>query len=83
MTPVHYKARVLPDGHLPLPENCGVKTGDEVEVTLAPPVAGSDEEKGARQRDYGRKHWAGAFQSGLTDVAEHHDDYLYGAPKEQ
>ncbi len=41
MTPVHYKTRILPDGHLSVPEEFHARAGDEVEVTLAP-VAPND-----------------------------------------
>lgn len=43
MTPTHYTAKVLPDGHLPLPKEFPVHAGDEVEVTLVPVVPTSDE----------------------------------------
>ena len=80
MTPVHYKAKVLPDGHLPLPEDCAAKAGEEVEVTVAPaspaPRPTSDEEVGRWQRDNVLRDLVGIANSGLTDGAERHDDYL-------
>ncbi len=36
MTPYHYKARILPDGHLPVPDDCHLRAGEEVEVTILP-----------------------------------------------
>jgi hypothetical protein len=41
MTPFHYKAKILPDGHLPVPEDCHVRAGEEVEVTLLPAEHGN------------------------------------------
>ena len=77
MTPAHYTAKVLPDGHLPLPKYVSLKAGDEVEVTVAPIPAVTDEMTGTRQRDHGLKHLAGIGHSGLTDIAEKHDEYLF------
>ncbi len=79
MTPVHYKSKVLPDGHLPLPADAHANVGDEVEVTIVPVSTESDEEIGRRQREEGLK-MAGIIHSGKSDVSVRHDDYLYGKP---
>jgi hypothetical protein len=78
MTPIRYKARILPDGHLPVPEELQAHAGDEVEVTVAPAVA-TDGETLARERwEYFKRTWLGKFRSGCSDLAANHDEYLYG-----
>ncbi len=77
MTPAHYTAKVLPDGHLPLPKDFPVRAGDEVEITVAPavppaPADGLD----ARTRRFLEK-WVGAGAGSGEGVAERHDDFLY------
>jgi hypothetical protein len=42
MSPISYSARVLSDGHLPLPEGLSMPPGQEVRVTIAP-VEGNGE----------------------------------------
>lgn len=70
-----FKSKVLPDGHLSLPEEVAKATGEEFEVTLNPVKA---------------EHLAGGECSlaGIIDIAtdctdrdisSHHDKYLYGA----
>lgn len=77
MSPIHYTAKVLSDGHLPLPENFVAKTGDEVEVVLMPANGDLD----SRKKDpagYFLEHWAGTLRGSGEPVAEQHDEYLYG-----
>lgn len=77
MTPAHYTAKVLPDGHLPLPKDFPAHAGDEVEVTVAPavPAAGGN---GADARTHRfLEKWVGIGAGGGEGVAEHHDDHLY------
>lgn len=78
MTPIRYKAKILPDGHLPAPEGLHVQPGDDVEITVSPaPVA--DGEALARERwQYFRRNWLGKFRGTESDVAARHDEYLYG-----
>jgi len=78
MAPIHYKAKILPDGHLPVPEGLQARAGDEVEVTIHPSVP-TDGEAAARQRaEYLLRKWAGIGRGSGSGVAERHDDILYG-----
>jgi hypothetical protein len=78
MKPIEYKAKILPDGHLPLPEGIPAKAGDEVQVTIALSDAPEGEPEAPTHWEYLLKHWVGVGKSRSTDVAERHDDYLYG-----
>lgn len=77
MEHIEYKARILPDGHLPLPEGVPAKAGDEVHVTIALPETPDGEAEARKRSDYLFKHWVGVVQSGRSDGARRHDDYLY------
>ena len=80
MSEYRYHARILPDGHLPVPEGTPVQIGDEVDVVITPrPDAnGGAEVENRRRAQRLLTRWAGVFRSGKGDVAERHDDYLYG-----
>ncbi|MBI4564851.1 MAG: hypothetical protein HY716_09200 [Planctomycetes bacterium] len=78
MAPIHYKATVLPDGHLPLPPELAAHTGDEVDVTVSLPFTLPTEEEGRKQIQYLMKHWAGAAKGTGESLAQDHDEYLYG-----
>lgn len=78
MSPFHYKARILPDGHLPLPESFPGRAGEEVEVTLLPTEGGDGTGEAEERADHLIKKWAGRGQGSGKGVAEHHDDHLYG-----
>ncbi len=77
MTPFHYKARILPDGHLPLPESFHGQAGEEVEVTVLP----SGEQDGAAAVTERAEHllrtWTGVGRGSGRGVAESHDEHLY------
>ena len=78
MTPFHYKARILPDGHLPVPKDFPVQAGEEVEITL---LAGGQANGAAQARERAEhllKAWAGVGRGSGTGVAERHDEHLYG-----
>jgi hypothetical protein len=75
--PIEYKARILPDGHLPLPEGIPAKVGDEIKVTIALPEGPVSVEEARKQSDFRLKHWKGVVKSGLSDGALRHDNYLY------
>jgi len=77
MKPIEYSARILPDGHLPLPEGVPAKVGDELKVTIVLPEAPNGAEEARKRSDYLFKHWKGVVQSGVSDGAQRHDDYLY------
>ncbi len=78
MTPYHYKAKILPDGHLPVPDDCHAHAGDEVEVTLLPASHGNGASEATQRADYLLKKWAGTGHGSGSGVAERHDDHLYG-----
>jgi hypothetical protein len=78
MTPFHYKAKILPDGHLPVPEDCHVQAGEEVEVTLLPAKNGNGAAEAKERAEYLLKRWAGVGRGSGSGVAEHHDEHLYG-----
>lgn len=80
MTPIRYTAKVLPDGHLPLPEGYALKVGDPVDVTLAAIAGETDDDVARRQREAGRKV-AGSLATGTTDGGTNHDKYIYGKPR--
>jgi len=79
MEQIEYKARILPDGHLPLPEGIPAKAGDEVHVTITLPETPDAEAKALKQWEHLRGHWMGAIETGLSDGALRHDDYIYGS----
>ncbi len=78
MTPFRYKAKILPDGHLPLPGDFPVRTGEEIEVTLSPAEPGNGAAEAIRRADHILERWAGVGRGGGSGVAERHDDHLYG-----
>ena len=78
MTPFHYKAKILPDGHLPVPEDCHVHAGEEVEVTLLPSEPGSGDAEARQRSEHLLKKWAGVGRGSASGIAEHHDEHLYG-----
>ena len=80
MSEYRYQARILPDGHLPVPEGAPVHAGDEVDVVLTPRAKtnGTTEAENRRRAQRLLTHWAGIFKSGRGDLAQRHDDYLYG-----
>ena len=77
MTPFHYKARILPDGHLPLPESFQGHAGEEVEVT----VQSSEKVNGAAEAELRADHllrtWVGVGRGSGRGIAESHDEHLY------
>jgi hypothetical protein len=77
MSSISYCARVLPDGHLPIPAGAPVGVGDLVQVTLTP-IPSDDDVDALRQSEYLFQHWCGAARGSGRGVAEHHDDELYG-----
>ena len=77
MTPFRYKARILPDGHLPVPEEFHPKAGQEVEVSITSPEDTNGEAEALRRSDHLLKRWAGAGRGSGTGVAGSHDDHLY------
>ncbi len=77
MTPFHYKARILPDGHLPVPEDCHVRAGEEVEVTILSTASENGAEEAALRAEHLLKTWAGAGRGSGRGVAERHDEHLY------
>jgi len=78
MTPFHYKAKILPDGHLPVPEECHVGAGEEVEVTLLPAEHCNGAAEAKERAEHLLKKWAGVGRGSGSGVAEHHDEHLYG-----
>lgn len=78
MKSIEYNAKVLPDGHLPLPEGMPAKAGDELKVTIALPEDLESVAEARKQSDHLFKHWKGVVRSGVSDSARRHDDYLYG-----
>ncbi|MBI2932655.1 MAG: hypothetical protein HYY16_13490 [Planctomycetes bacterium] len=78
MTPIRYTARILPDGHVPVPEGISVHAGDEVEVILTPAVPANGDALARQQWDYFKRTWLGAARGCGADVAAKHDDILYG-----
>ena len=78
MSPIQYTTKVLPDGHIPLPKDYPAKAGEEVDVTLAPPLAEISKEEAIKCTEYLLKNWCGIYRGNGESVAEHHDDYLYG-----
>lgn len=76
MTPLHYTAKVLPDGHLPLPREFEARAGEEVDVIVAhlSPPNGDPEVRA----DHLLQHWAGIGRGSGTGVAARHDDLLFG-----
>lgn len=77
MSEYRYHARILPDGHVPVPEGVGVRAGDEVEITLTP-VAPANGAAAKERSRYVLSRWCGIARTGRTDVAERHDEHLYG-----
>lgn len=79
MGPIEYKARILPDGHLPLPPELAAHTGEEVfvRVELSDLPQLSAEEILVRNERFLTK-WVGIVKDGPGDLAENHDEYLYG-----
>jgi len=80
MKVIEYIGKILPDGHLSIPEEIRkelelYKSGD-VRVTLA--VDSIDMQKGCEAL---MQLMENAGSSGLSDVSEKHDEYLYGKPK--
>ncbi len=78
MAPIRYTAKILPDGHLPVPKELQVHAGDEVEVTVTPAVPSNGEALARERWDYFKRTWLGKFRGSRSDVAERHDEYLYG-----
>lgn len=78
MTPYHYKARVLPDGHLPLPQGFPARTGEELEVTVSSAPGSNGEQESAQRSEHLLKTWAGVGRGSGAGVAAQHDECLYG-----
>ena len=77
--PIRYTAKVLTDGHLPLPRGLRAHKGEELDVTVIPADRGGNGTAENRKKSaYLMKHWMGASRGCGTNVAEKHDDYLYG-----
>jgi len=83
MSEYRYHARILPDGHLPLPEGAAVRAGDEVDVVITPKAdtSGNAEAENRRRAQRLLTRWASIFKSNKGDLSERHDDYLYGDEK--
>jgi hypothetical protein len=77
MTPFRYKARILPDGHLPVPEEFHPKAGQEVEVSITSSEDGNGEAEALQRADHLLRRWAGVARGSGTGVAGSHDDHLY------
>lgn len=77
MAEAHYKTRILPDGHLPLPDGFPATAGQEVEVTVTAGPA-TDKVDGWDTVEYLLQKWAGCVRGSGEGVAERHDDFLYG-----
>ncbi len=75
---VHYRAKVLSDGHIPLPETFRAKTGEEIEVTVVHSTLELSDKKVGRRTEYFLKKWIGVGRGSGSGVAGRHDDYLYG-----
>ena len=79
MGPIEYKARILPDGHLPLPPELAGHPGEEVNVRVELaelPILSEEEVR--RRNDRLFSLWVGIVKEGPSDLAENHDAYLYG-----
>jgi len=59
MTPFRYKAGILPDGHLPVPEEFHPKTGQEVEVSITSSEDTNGDAQALQRADRLLKRWAG------------------------
>jgi hypothetical protein len=77
MTPFHYKARILPDGHLPVPADFHVRAGEEIDVTLLPAEHENGAADASRRAEHLLKTWAGVGRGSGAGVAERHDEHLY------
>ncbi len=77
MTPYNYKARILPDGHLPVPDDCHLRAGEEVEVTILPAASENGAEEAAKRSEHLLKTWAGVGRGSGREVAERHDEHLF------
>jgi hypothetical protein len=78
MAPVRYSAKILPDGHLPLPEGFLGRVGDEVRVTLDAGQPELEPAEAERRAAYLLDSWAGRARGTGSGVAERHDEILYG-----
>jgi hypothetical protein len=77
MAPFRYKARILPDGHLPVPEEFHPKAGQELEVSITFSEDTNGEAEALRRADHLLRRWAGVGRGSGTGVAGSHDDHLY------
>jgi len=77
MTPFRYKARILPDGHLPVPEEFHPKAGQEVEVSISSTEDTNGDAEALRRADHLLNRWTGIGRGSGTGVAGNHDDPLY------
>jgi hypothetical protein len=77
MTPFRYKARILPDGHLPVPEEFHPKAGQELEVSISSPEDANGDAEAIRRAEHLLNRWVGVGRGSGTGVAESHDDHLY------
>lgn len=77
MAPFRYKARILPDGHLPVPEEFHPKAGQEVEVSISPAEDADGEGEALKRADHILARWTGVGRGSGTGVAASHDDHLY------
>lgn len=76
---ITFETEVLKDGHLSLPnevkEQFHLKEGDKFITSLEP----LNENKLRKDPAYSLSSWA--VDTGIEDLAQEHDHYLYGTPK--
>ena len=77
MTPFRYKAKILPDGHLPVPDDFHGRAGEELDVTLSPAEEVDGAAEASKRADHLLQKWAGIGRGSGSGVAERHDDHLY------
>jgi hypothetical protein len=77
MKPIHDTAKVLPDGHLPLPEDFQVRAGEEVDVVITALLPGNGDAEAPSRADHLLRDWAGIGRGSGAGVAERHDGILY------
>lgn len=79
---ITFETEVLKDGHLSLPdevkEQLHLKEGDKF-LTSLEPLNENKENKLKKDPAYNLSAWA--VDTGVDDLAQEHDHYLYGTPK--
>ena len=76
---ITFESEVLEDGHLSIPkdikEQLHLKKGDKIIASMEP-LHGNDLKKDPA---YNLSRWA--VDTGIEDLAQEHNHYLYGIPK--